>query len=166
MADPTYTNVTTVMDVKVLLNDTGMTDNKSLLTTKKYLQFILKRIIGESTTWTISEIQTNYFKYLAGGLYLFIPSATVGIFTGQDDLTYETTPDATIYVSAGENHTEGDITVTAARIDKAELMVDLYHFLAGHRAKEVAQSIGDGTIDPSDAAERCIAMANRWRGVR
>lgn len=165
MADPTYTNVTTVADVKTLLNDTGDTDAKSFLTETKYLQFILKRIVGESTTWTISEIQTNYFKYLAGGLYLFIPSATVGIFTGMDDRTYETTPDATIYVSTG-THTDGDITATAARIDKAELMADLYHFLAGHRAKEVAQSIGDGTIDPSDAAERCILMANRWRGVR
>ena len=166
MVSAIYSNVTTVVDIKLKLNDTGTTDDDSFLTTAQYLDFILRRVASEATTYTLERVMAGYWRHV-GGFYFFVPIAATGMWTpaGEDDCTYITTPNGTVYVSDGTHAGTDDLVLTAARIDLNELMVDLCMFIAQHRAQEVSIIMGDGSYTPEEVYRKLITMAETWRGV-
>ena len=169
MVAAVYTNVSTVTHVKLLLNDTATDDDKSFLTPAQYRDFIMKHIAAEEQDWIFRLVTANYYRYTpAGSLFLFNPfgssDTTESIFTGEDDCEYTINPTGFIEVTTG-THSEDTITVTAARVDLAELMVDFCMFIAQHRAQEVSQAMGEGSYTPEEVYQKLISMAEIYRGV-
>jgi len=169
MADPVYNNVSTVTHVKLLLNDMATADAESFLTAAQYRDFVMKHIGAVEKDWVLRLVTANYYRYVpAGELFLFNPygssDTTVSIFTGEDDLVYTVNPTGFIQVTTG-THSADTITVTAARVDLGELMVELCMYIAQHRAQEVSMVMGDGSYTPEEVYRKLITMAETWRGV-
>ena len=62
-------------------------------------------------------------------------------------------------------HSTGTIAVEASRVDFANAMAQMLHWLATHRCQEVAQNSLSGSTDPTRVKDELLAMAQYWQGV-
>ena len=158
MAVAVYTTVDVLDLLKLTLKDVG---GDLFADDAPYNAFILKHIIAVSSTFKLTEIVAGTtYKYMGGPVWIY------GIATteGETDTVYEVNCQGTILVTTG-SHSAGDITVTGAKVDFPELMVELCIFLAQHKAQEMSISLGDGGMNPEEVHRKLIGMAELHRGM-
>lgn len=149
-------SVTLLTELKLYLNDT----DGELMSDAEYNRFIFDHFIsGDEQNFTFDKATTGIYVYRAGGLTLYAAD-----FTAEDDVTYTLNPRGSIQVTSG-TATATQITVTGVAVDWDELRVSCLEFLATHRAKEVAQSLGDGSYDPGIVRTALLEQAEVIRGV-
>ena len=69
-----------------------------------------------------------------------------------------------IEVTEGKHSTD-TIAVSGARVNFANAMAQLLHWLATHRCQEVAQNSLSGSTDPTRVKDELLGMAQYWQGV-
>lgn len=69
-----------------------------------------------------------------------------------------------IEVTEGTHSTKA-IPVSASRVDFANAMSQMLHWLATHRCQEVAQNSLSGSTDPTRVKDELLTMAEYWQGI-
>jgi len=159
MAAPSYTYVTVLDEVRLALDWKG-TDK--IMTDAEINRFIFEHILAEETTWIFQKVTTGLYKCYHAytyGLMLYNPT-----FTGEDNNVYLVNARGSIVVTTG-THTTDNITVTGARVDFPLVMVDVLHWLATHRCKEISASSGGGSVSSASVAREIRDMIEYWQGV-
>jgi hypothetical protein len=149
-------SVTLLTELKLYLNDV----DGDLITDAQYEEFIFAHFVsGDEQDFTFDKASTGIYVHRAGGLMLYAAD-----FTPEDDNVYTLNPSGSIKVTTG-THSTTQITVTGVRVDWDELRVSCLEFLATHRAREVAQALGDGNYDPGIVRTALLEQAAVIRGV-
>jgi len=159
MAAATYTYVTVLDEIRLALDWKG-TDK--IMSDAEINRFIFEHIMAEESTWVFQKVTTGLYKNYHGysyGLMLYNPT-----FTGEDDCVYLVNARGSISVTTGTHSTE-TINVTGARVDFPTVMVDILHWLATHRCKEISESVGGGSVSSTSVAREIRDMIEYWQGV-
>ncbi len=161
MASPVYTYVTVLDEIRLALNMKGA---DTFISDDEINRFIFANIPETAATWTFQYVEVGVlykvFTDFSYGLWLYRPR-----FTGTDDCEYTVNARGSIEVTTG---TEANTTfaVTGARVDFANCMVQILHWLASHRAAEVGVSMAGGSLSPQGVQDQLLKMADYWTGIQ
>jgi len=166
MAAGSYTVVTVTDHVRLAIDMRG-TD--AWLTDAEINGFIYENITatrGDFSFQLVTSATTGpsgVYKCFHGysyGLYLWGPTMSV-----EADCIYVLNSKGAITVTSG-TPTATAITVTGAVVDFSAVMVQLLHWLATHRSKEISASAGGGSINSQGIHAQLLEMADYWTGIR
>lgn len=166
MVAGTYTVVTVLDEVRLALSMKG-TD--AFVTDDEIERFIYANIEGTTRSthnFTLITAATTgpsgVYACVDGrpyGLMLFGPTMTC-----EADCVYVLNARGSITVTSG-TPTATSITVTGIPVDFSTVMVQLLHWLATHRAQEISESMGGGSISPGGVKDQLIDMCEYWQGI-
>jgi len=171
MASPTYTYVTIYDEVKDAMNfnadDTDISASSvatTFLTQAIIDRLTFRRIVNNETQYTAELATDNIFvAYLAGYTYWLNPT-----FTGETDVDYTVNASGSIEVTSADDSptphpaTVSSITVTAAGVNFALLMVDVFRYCGNYFSRQVAASYGPTSISPQTVRQELMRQASHW----
>ncbi len=165
MVAGSFTVNTVIDEVRLALNWKG-TD--AIITDAEISRFVYANMESSIGTYTFqlatasSAGPTGVYKCNHGsayGLFLWAPTMTV-----EDDCVYVIQSRGAISVTSG-TPVATLITVQGTPVDFAQVMVELLHWLATHRAQEISVSAGSGSMGSQGIHDQLIQMADYWQGV-
>ena len=168
MASPTYTYVTIYDEVKDAMNfnadDTDVSASSvatTFLTQAIIDRLTFRRIVNNETQYTAELATDNIFvAYLGGYTYWLNPT-----FTGESGsptgVAYTVNASGSIEVTSG-THSTTSITVTAAGVNFALLMVDVFRYCGNYFSRQVAASYGPTSISPQTVRQELMRQASHW----
>lgn len=163
MAAAVY-NVESLLDnVKLAVNDVA----GAWLSDAQYNSFIASQIVEDQGTRTFTKRATGWFVCdgYDGLPYALLFASDTTPFTGESDVTYEVNARGSIQISSGTTAVTS-ISVTAAVVDFAAVMYELFIWLAAHRAMDITRSLGGDSYSVSGVRAELMRAAEHWQGIR